>query len=123
MDKNAPAPADITPETADAPPPWASDLAKAKELHPRAEALVITGRKLDEPLWIIVKPPSRAALHRYLDSAEKMADKEQLVRDCLIFPSKERLREIFEEYPYAAAAWWASVNIIAGAAWKVEGKG
>ena len=63
--------------------------------------------KGDVPVYIVFKKPSIPALRRFEDkanqknnsTAEAAIAKNFLVADCIVWPNKEEVEKVFEEYP------------------------
>lgn len=80
----------------------------------------------DEGDEIIVRLPTRPEWARFttqLQDEKRMAKaQEQLVRDCLVHPSKDDLEAIFNRRPGLASSWGLVISQKAGAARSVEAK-
>lgn len=48
---------------------------------------------------IVVKRAAGVAWHRFMSSKMKAKDEEDLIRACLVFPTREKFNEIVEELP------------------------
>ena len=98
--------------------PDAKTIEKLKSEHGEIYAVEVGGATL------IVRPPTRAAFRRFVDKSANETARytamENLLRDCVVWPSPTELNELLERKPGIVAPVAERLVQLAGAAQEAE---